>query len=46
MVFGFPLRAVNRLSAARNASVDKLVTSSIRIALETKQKQKLQYSLW
>jgi hypothetical protein len=37
MVFGFPLRAVNLLSAARNASVDRLVTSSIWIALVTKQ---------
>jgi hypothetical protein len=37
MVFGFPLLAVNRLSAARNASVDRLVTNSFWIALVTKQ---------
>jgi len=40
MVLGLPLRAMNRLRAARNASVFKLVTASMWIALVAKQTNK------
>jgi hypothetical protein len=36
MVFGLPLLAANLLKAAKNASVDRLVTNSMWIALVTK----------
>jgi hypothetical protein len=36
IVLGFPLRAINRLNAAMNASVVKLVKTSIWTAFVTK----------